>query len=123
MYRTAQEAERRQRQIEDLQSKYIRLESEFKLISCDDFQKNELLGVKKQSYWENDDDDDEIDDGKSTGHFDSNKNKPQTVDDIRHQQNRILEDQNEGLEALSKIISRQKHLALRIHDEVDDQNG
>lgn len=32
-------------------------------------------------------------------------------------------DQDEGLEALSNIISRQKHMALDIGNEVDAQNG
>lgn len=35
----------------------------------------------------------------------------------------VLEDQNEGLEALSKVISRQKSLAIRIGDEFDEQSG
>lgn len=35
----------------------------------------------------------------------------------------MLEEQDEGLDTLAKTISRQKHLALRIGDEVDEQNG
>lgn len=46
-----------------------------------------------------------------------------SVHDLRRQQTKILEDQNEGLEQLSKVIARQKNLALRIGDEVEVQNG
>lgn len=46
-----------------------------------------------------------------------------SVDELRKQQTRVLEDQNEGLDNLSKIISRQKELAIKIGDEVDVQNG
>ena len=45
------------------------------------------------------------------------------VRNVRAHQVRIMDDQNEGLEALSKIITRQKQIALQIGDEVDVQNG
>lgn len=82
-------------------------------------EREELLnGNKNVSLWEDDDDEPMIDTKPS-----SSKGKNYSVDDLRKQQTKILEDQNEGLEALSKVISRQKNLALRIGDEVDDQNG
>lgn len=46
-----------------------------------------------------------------------------SVDELRKQQTRVLEDQNQGLDNLSKIISRQRELAIKIGDEVDVQNG
>lgn len=90
-----------------------------------DIERNELLNDGRPSYWQggnldDDDDDEPIADFRpkpSSSAFEP------TVDDIRKQQNRILEDQNEGLEALSQVISRQKNLALRIGDEFDEQNG
>lgn len=35
----------------------------------------------------------------------------------------MLDDQEEGLDNLSKILARQKQLAIRIGDEVEVQNG
>lgn len=86
-----------------------------------DTQRAELLGNgNRPSLWEDDDvddDDEAMVDVKPSG------NKKYSVQDLRKQQTKILEDQNEGLENLSKVISRQKHLALKIGDEVDEQNG
>ena len=53
----------------------------------------------------------------------NNANDNYSVSDLRKQQTKILDDQNVGLEALSKVISRQKHLAVQIGEEVDLQNG
>lgn len=87
-----------------------------------DTQRAELLGNgNRPSLWEEDDvdDDDEIMvDAQPSG-----SNKKYSVQDLRKQQTKILEDQNEGLENLAQVISRQKHLALKIGDEVDEQNG
>lgn len=110
--------------METLASQYVRLETQFMTADKNDHDRNELLNNGRPSYWQgdnlNDDDDDEpIADfrPKPPSSFEP------TVDDLRKQQNRILEDQNEGLEALSQVISRQKSLALRIGDEFDEQNG
>lgn len=118
--RTEQEAERRQRQIETLQSSLIHLTTQFTNAVDKDVQRNELLGNgHRPSLWEEDDDEDEVMvDVRPTG----SKNT-YSVQDLRKQQTKILDDQNEGLEALAKVISRQKHLALRIGDEVEEQNG
>lgn len=93
-----------------------------------DKDRNDLLNNGRPSYWQggnmNDDDDD--DDDEPIADFrpkPSSSYEATTVDDLRKHQSRILEDQNEGLEALSKVISRQKNLALRIGDEFDEQNG
>lgn len=116
---TKQEAERRQRQVETLQSQYVHLQSQFMQVSTDNNDRQELLGNGKPSYWQGDDDDD---DEPLAGFRPTSSFREPTVEDLRKQQTRILEDQNEGLDALSKVISRQKHLAIRIGDEMDDQN-
>uniref|UniRef100_A0A8D8QHT6 Syntaxin-8 n=1 Tax=Cacopsylla melanoneura TaxID=428564 RepID=A0A8D8QHT6_9HEMI len=41
---------------------------------------------------------------------------------IREQQQMMIQAQDQGLEALSKVISRQKNIALTISNEVDTQN-
>ncbi|KAK3090808.1 hypothetical protein FSP39_014833 [Pinctada imbricata] len=42
--------------------------------------------------------------------------------DIRQQQQHAIKEQDKGLEALSRVISRQKQMAIDIGDEVDSQN-
>lgn len=92
-------------------------------VSNDNNDRNELLGNAKPSYWqpgsEDDDDDEPLGDFRPS----SSTSREPTVDDLRKQQNKILDDQNEGLEVLSQVISRQKHIALRIGDEFDEQTG
>lgn len=124
-YRTRQEAERRQRQVESLQSQYVRLQSQFLNVTNDNNDRIDLLGNDKPSYWQNasdDDDDEPIADFRPSIGRASGVREP-NIDDLRKQQNRILEYQNEGLDALSKVISRQKSLAIRIGDEFDEQSG
>ncbi|KAM6317552.1 syntaxin-8 isoform 2-T2 [Podargus strigoides] len=43
-------------------------------------------------------------------------------DDLRQQQQRIIEEQDAGLDALSSIISRQKQMGQEIGNELDEQN-
>lgn len=120
--RTTQEAERRQRQIETLQSQFIHLQAQFKQVSQND-QRKELFN--KTSYWQGDnekDDDDELL-GSSNQQQSSNEYRAKSVDELRRQQNQILDHQDEGLDALSKVISRQKFIAQRIGDEVEEQNS
>lgn len=112
---TFQEAERRQRQIEVLQSQLIHLQTQF-TNAPDESSRQQLFRTSPyvgSSIWEDEDND------VSPIHT----NNRQSVHDLRKQQTRILDDQNDGLEALSKVITRQKDLALRIGDEVDVQNG
>nr|CAD7448174.1 unnamed protein product [Timema bartmani] len=45
-----------------------------------------------------------------------------SVNELRQHQQRMVKDQNEGLEILSKVISRQKEIAQTIGNEVDIQN-
>ncbi|XP_031617107.1 syntaxin-8 [Contarinia nasturtii] len=123
---TTQEAERRQRQVETLQSQYVHLQSQFMNVGNANSDRNQLLGTEKPSYWQSQFDDDDDDDQPLDGFRNqptSSSGREPSVDDLRKQQTRILDDQNEGLDALSKVISRQKNLALRIGDEFDEQNG
>ncbi|XP_063148679.1 syntaxin-8 isoform X1 [Candoia aspera] len=43
-------------------------------------------------------------------------------DDIRQQQQRIIEEQDAGLDALSSILSRQKQMGQEIGNELEEQN-
>ncbi|XP_002730935.1 syntaxin-8-like isoform X2 [Saccoglossus kowalevskii] len=45
-----------------------------------------------------------------------------TVTDIRSQQQQIIQEQDQGLEALSQVISRQKQMGQHIGDELDEHN-
>uniref|UniRef100_A0A1L8D9I7 Putative conserved plasma membrane protein n=1 Tax=Nyssomyia neivai TaxID=330878 RepID=A0A1L8D9I7_9DIPT len=103
---TTEEAERRQRQLEMLQSKLIQLQSQF--TSAGDASRSALLHPGTSRLWDDEEDDQILDTYSAT--------------DLRQQQAQILEDQNQGLDALSKVIARQKDLALRIGDEVETQN-
>lgn len=109
------ESKRRKFQLETLQSKMIGLETQFRTVDGPSSRSQLLQG--SSSLWDDEDDDD-----VPIIHSDPATNQ-QSVESLRQQQVRILDDQNQGLESLSKIISRQKDLALKIGDEVDLQNG
>ncbi|XP_037040857.1 syntaxin-8 [Bradysia coprophila] len=110
---TVGESKRRKFQLETLQSKLIGLETQFRNVDGPSSRSQLLQGTS--SLWDDDDDDVPI--------INSNPStNPQSVQSLRQQQIRILDDQNQGLESLSKIITRQKDLALKIGDEVDLQN-
>lgn len=108
------ESKRRKFQLETLQSKLIGLEKQFRSVDGPSSRSQLLQG--SSSLWDDDDDDVPIIQPDPA-------NNSQSVQSLRQQQVRILDDQNQGLESLSKIISRQKDLALQIGDEVDLQNG
>jgi len=109
---TLEETERRTRQIEILQSKSIQMQKIF-----DDHNMNmsrdrsTLLGPAGVSSW--DSDDEQLVGGEASQY---------TVEQLRTHQQRMLEDQDQGLESLSKIISRQKNIAHTISTEVDLHN-
>lgn len=119
MHRTADEEERRQRQIESLQSKLIQLQSQFLNAGADgsSSSRSQLFQQSSARLWEDDESDDDEPLVTAGGHHGD------SVQDLRKHQQRILENQNDGLDALSKIISRHKDLALQIGNEVDVQNG
>lgn len=110
------ESKRRKFQLETLQSKLVGLETQFRNVDGS-ASRSELFNQGSASLWDDDDDDD-----VPIIHSNPSANS-QSVQSLRQQQTRILDDQNQGLESLSKIISRQKDLALKIGDEVDLQNG
>ncbi|XP_053664751.1 syntaxin-8 [Anopheles marshallii] len=114
---TSGEAERRQRKIEALQSKLIQLQRQFTYVEPS-VARSALFETgssnRSRGAFADDDDDDEPALIPSQSNY--------TVADLRSQQTRILEDQNEGLEALSQVIARQKELATRIGGEVDRHN-
>uniref|UniRef100_A0A182MA97 t-SNARE coiled-coil homology domain-containing protein n=1 Tax=Anopheles culicifacies TaxID=139723 RepID=A0A182MA97_9DIPT len=113
---TSGEAERRQRRIEALQSKLIQLQRQFQYAEPAAARSAlfETSSSNRGRVAFADDDDDEPALIPSQSNY--------TVADLRSQQTRILEDQNEGLEALSQVIARQKELATRIGGEVDRHN-
>lgn len=113
-FRTRGESKRRKFQLETLQSKLVQLETQFRTVDGPSSRSQLLQG--SSSLW--DDDEDDVPIIRS-----DNTTDPQSIHSLRQQQTRILDDQNQGLESLSKIISRQKDLALQIGDEVDLQNG
>lgn len=89
---TLDESERRQRQLELLQSKFIHLEKEFSFVPISS---------------------EETIHGSTVG-----SNNVSSMD-----RSEILQYQNNSLDALSAIISRQKNIAIKIGDEVDVQNN
>lgn len=114
---TSGEAERRQRRIEALQSKLIQLQRQFQYVEPA-AARSALFETGSNSRGRGVAFADEDDDVPALIPSQSNY----TVGDLRSQQTRILEDQNEGLEALSQVIARQKELATRIGGEVDRHN-
>jgi syntaxin 8 len=44
------------------------------------------------------------------------------LDQIRIQQRQMIEEQDQGLDALSRVVTRQKQIAIDIGNEVTDQN-
>uniref|UniRef100_A0A182QCS3 t-SNARE coiled-coil homology domain-containing protein n=1 Tax=Anopheles farauti TaxID=69004 RepID=A0A182QCS3_9DIPT len=111
---TAGETERRQRRIEALQSKLIQLQRQFTYVEPE-ATRTALFGTDSRTRsvaFADDDDDPALIPSQSS----------YSVADLRSQQTRILEDQNQGLEALSQVIARQKVLATRIGGEVDRHN-
>lgn len=109
---TAAEAERRQRQVEALQSKHVQLKKQFNTVQASAERASLFAGSGSNKLFDDDDDDPAL----------IRPDSSYSVSDLRAQQTRILEDQNEGLEALSKVISRQKVLASQIGTEVDRHN-
>lgn len=119
---TTDELERRSRQIEALESKNIQLNNEFGKVGIDmyDSQERTELLSPGGSLWQNHDDDDEPITGSSDREaLLSNV----SIRKMREQNAKVLKEQDEGLESLSKIISRQKDIATRIYDEVENQSG
>ncbi|CAH1398923.1 unnamed protein product [Nezara viridula] len=112
---TQEERERRQRLVEDLESKNIQLSQDFR-VSKEQKDRNQLLDTPGDS-------------GGVSWLDDSSPDKPLLADDfvpsmetMRQEQSQILAEQDKGLENLSKVISRQKNIAITIGNEVDLHN-
>lgn len=123
-HRTIAEEERRRRQIETLQSKLIQLQTQFANVNgATSISRTQLFHKQGGSLW--DDGDDDADDSliQNPQQSFNSSGRAQTVAELRQQQSQLLDDQDAGLDNLSKILSRQKQLAIRIGDEVETQNG
>jgi len=105
---TSDECERRMGQLETLSSKKVQLDSRFQNTpgSSSRTQLLEAVGRNKNPF----DDDDPI----------LENNAP--IETLRSEQTQILKEQDRGLESLSQVIARQKNLAMKIGNEIEDQN-
>ncbi|XP_044736301.1 syntaxin-8 [Chrysoperla carnea] len=129
MYRTitSEEYERRTRQIELLQSKFVYMNSLFNEQHKDQSKLSEersnLFGDTTAS--KNVRDLGTVDWGtgeEDTSIATASNAQIYSVADIKRTQQQLLEEQNKGLDHLSEIISRQKNIAETIHTEVGLQN-
>ncbi|XP_046742315.1 syntaxin-8 [Diprion similis] len=115
---TREEAERRCRQIEQLQSKDVQLQQLYNGRSSSLASDRARLMQPNSSAF--------ADMGTTSWGLEEDDDQPidieVTVDDLKVQKLRLLQEQDEGLEALSKVISRQKDIANTINNEVDHQN-
>ncbi|KAF3425823.1 hypothetical protein E2986_06968 [Frieseomelitta varia] len=116
--RTVEEAERRIRQIEILESKDVQLQKLYDArTNSYASSRASLLTTGTSAFadggttsWAADDDDDKPVDTQVT------------VTDLVTHQDKILQEQNKGLEELGKVIAKQKQIGQTISDEVDHQN-
>ncbi|CAL7941024.1 unnamed protein product [Xylocopa violacea] len=115
---TVEEAERRTRQIEILESKDVQLQKLYD-VRANNFASSRanLLTSGTSAFadggttsWAADDDDDKPIDTQIP------------VTDLKAQQERILQEQDKGLEELCKVIARQKEIGQTISNEVDHHN-
>lgn len=109
---TKDETERRLRQVELLESNRFFLQSESINLTKANTERELLLSPGSSSLvWQ--------DENRT-----SNINKENSLQhQLKEQHNKIIQEQDKGLENLCKIISRQKNIAIRIHEEVQTQNG
>ncbi|KAI5711872.1 hypothetical protein M8J76_012991 [Diaphorina citri] len=107
---TREEFERRQRLLEQLQSSSVKITNMYNNRPSYSAQRNELFADAGTTGWGDDASDEE---SPLLG---------ANIADVREQQQMMIAAQDQGLEALSKVISRQKNIALTISNEVDVQN-
>ncbi|KAF4524159.1 hypothetical protein B566_EDAN010614 [Ephemera danica] len=114
--RTSEETERRGRQVEVLESREIQLQQRFDdrpgfASSSGPSSRSRLFIEPHMSSRLPDSDDEPL------------GTQNVTVAEVRTQMRQIEQEQDAGLDALSKVISRQKQIAETIGGEVDIQNG
>ncbi|XP_044759467.1 syntaxin-8 [Coccinella septempunctata] len=102
---TSAELERRNRQVEVLKSKGLQMQKLF------DDQLTHKNNEERQSLF-----------GATSSMFDDDDFRRDTVSDIRNTQQKMIGEQERGLESLYQIISRQKNIAQTISNEVDLHN-
>lgn len=105
---TDQESERRLRQLEVLASKKVQLDQRFQNTPASSSRQQlfDASGRQGQLF--------EDDDVPMLNNVD--------VETLRNDQTQILKEQDKGLENLSQVIARQKNMAIRIGNEIEDQN-
>lgn len=110
---TLDEAERRERLIEDLRTKSIQLQRRFNdrdIMSKTN--RSELLGSEYAPF------------SQIKSENTENRGWSSNIDDkqLKSIQSQMLKEQDAGLEELAKTISRQKNIAIKIETEVDVHN-
>ncbi|XP_050443831.1 syntaxin-8 [Adelges cooleyi] len=126
---TLDEEERRQRMLELLQSRIILLNQRFQNRSVNNSfsdrqelfrpstSKTTTSSAKKAdskiSSWLDSDDDDDDEKGDK---------QPLLKNNVVFDQRKLMKDQDDGLDELASIVSRQKNIAITITNEVDFQN-
>ncbi|VEN45845.1 unnamed protein product [Callosobruchus maculatus] len=108
---TAEETERRARQIEYLKTKNVQMQKIF-----DDQVVSKMLEEKRQLIGSSPWGDDSYRDVEAASIANA------SISDMRSNQKNMLKEQEQGLENLSQIISRQKDIAHTISNEVDYHN-
>lgn len=112
---TRDELERRQRNLEKLQSQHFLLNRDFNGMAGNQttIASSIIRPTAASSLW--DDLDERAAGGPSAQGSSGRAGEPL-------QRDQVIRSQNEGLENLSKIISRQKNIALKISEEVTEQD-
>lgn len=112
---TYDEMERRLRQVDLLKSASIRMHKDFDDATVvNQRERMQLLGGPGSSVWNAGGPDDQMLGAVGVNY--------QSLDQYNADKSRMLEEQERGLENLSKIISRQKEIANTINTEVDLHN-
>ncbi|XP_057329006.1 syntaxin-8 [Microplitis mediator] len=112
---TVDEAERRTRQIEQLQSNYVKIKRFYDLkMNPTGSERPSLFGNSSTAFA----------DGGTVGWDDQNDQSDSNVNiaDLKSQNQAALLEQERGLDELYKVITRQKTIAQTINTEVDHQN-
>lgn len=114
---TRDELERRQRNLEKLQTQHFLLNKDFNGLAGPGTIASSIIRSSSSggAVWG----DGDVEAGSSRGAGGFSDVRPEMG---RLHADQIIRSQNEGLENLAKIISRQKSIALKIGDEVTEQN-